>query len=97
MCKQTKGGSQPLFTMFPFRLHGVKMGRHQVRRCAGVSQRSASAFGHGVHSVAVVLMRNKVVLTWSFPMTDLALKKYVYMSGDSSKATWQSSTGPAAA
>src|SRR6266699_933289 len=37
MSKQTKGGSQPLFAMFPFRLHGVKMRRHQVRRCAGVS------------------------------------------------------------
>src|SRR5438552_15789374 len=36
MSKQTKGGSQPLFAMFPFRLHGVKMRRHQVRRCAGV-------------------------------------------------------------
>jgi len=36
MCKQTKDGSQPLFAMFPFRLHGVKMRRHQVRRCPGV-------------------------------------------------------------
>src|SRR5260221_9909547 len=37
MCKQTKGGSQPLFAMFPFCLHGVELRRHQVRRCPGVS------------------------------------------------------------
>src|SRR6266404_8110540 len=36
MCKQTKGGSQSLFAMFPFRLHGVKSRRHQVRCCSGV-------------------------------------------------------------
>src|SRR5438034_11690438 len=36
MCKQTKGGSQPLFAMVPFRLHGVRLRWHPVRRCAGV-------------------------------------------------------------
>src|SRR4051812_8378227 len=37
MCKQTKGSSQSLFAMLPFRLHAVKLRRHQVRRCPGVS------------------------------------------------------------
>src|SRR6267378_6859411 len=36
MRKQTKRGSQSLFAMFPFGLHGVKSRRHQVRCRSGV-------------------------------------------------------------
>src|SRR6266478_6025273 len=73
MCKQTKGGSQPLFAMFPFRLYGVKLRRHQVRRCPGVPQRGA--FGHGVHSVRLCADSHQSSVKIDFSNDKFSLEK----------------------